>query len=290
MPLALAASKEQPPQLSVKSDVSRLKAAATAPPAAKVFEDLPLAELPSSPELASTRTTQEELESLPVSKPTKSEPSKTNPTKNDSSELTLPPIIRPSLASVAPVSYRSSPTIDKPSSALIRSEPSDFTPNGGKFEEVPESAKPPTPKSPLSSSLGTMTIDAERADSKPEINLFTFDGNVKISCNRFTMKADKVVANMRSAEQGQSGMEKVVGTGNVSVNMVTEGDAPGYIASGGRAVYDPIAETIHLSGWPKIEEGNKALMANSATTVIVIDTKTAKITTNGSTKTVLRQP
>ena len=117
-------------------------------------------------------------------------------------------------------------------------------------------------------------------------NIASFHGNVNLSCDRFQMKADKVVANMGASESGA--MDKVVGEGNVTVRMLGT-DAPSFVGSGSRAIFDPATETIILQGWPKVEEGMKALVASSAATEIRIDTKTNRLTTTGSTKTLIRK-
>ena len=66
-------------------------------------------------------------------------------------------------------------------------------------------------------------------------------------------------------------------------------EAPGFVGSGSRAIFDPATDTIILQGWPKVEEGTKALVASSAATEIRIDTKTNRLTTTGSTKTIIRK-
>jgi lipopolysaccharide transport protein LptA len=142
----------------------------------------------------------------------------------------------------------------------------------------------------LSPSLGALSIDAERADSETEQNRVTFNGNVTMNCTRFVLKADKVVTNMQGEESGSNGIQKVVSEGHVVVHMYAPGGVgPGYIATGNQAFYDPEKETLLLTGWPKIEEGNKALVASSAATEILIDTKTGRLTTTGSTRTVIKQ-
>ena len=187
-----------------------------------------------------------------------------------------PVTVQPTLAAVRPVAFK----------PAAREGASDFTPGGAKFAEPPP-LPPAKPIGNMSSGLGNLTINADRADTDNEKNIASFHGDVELSCERFQMKADHVVANLGDESTG-GGLKKVVGEGNVTVRMFGA-DSPGYVGSGSRAVYDPIKETIILSGWPKIEEGTKALVANAASTEILIDTKTNHLTTSGSTKTLIRQ-
>lgn len=185
--------------------------------------------------------------------------------------------VQPTLAAVRPAAYQLNEPDPEPSS--------DFTPGGPTFDEPP----PPAPAKPianLSPSLGNLAIDADRVDNDNVRNIASFHGNVNLSCDRFQMKADKVVANMGTSESGA--MDKVVGEGNVTVRMLGT-DAPAFVGSGSRAIFDPATETIILQGWPKVEEGMKALVASSAATEIRIDTKTNRLTTTGSTKTLIRK-
>lgn len=217
----------------------------------------------------------------PVRRPVKVETAPSVAVATTQAGEPLPPMktIRPSMASVQRAEFRPSA-----SSAVS----SDFIPGGTgvPFMEAP-APKPAAPAFTLNPSLGTMTIDAERADSQSNKNLVTFNGNVEINCKRFQMKADKVVTNLRSQELG-GGIEKVVGTGNVTVKMLAD-DAPGYLATGSYAVYDPVKQTLRITGWPKIEESNKSLVASSAGTEFLIDTTTSQLSTTGSTKTVIKQ-
>ena len=186
-------------------------------------------------------------------------------------------LIQPTLAAVRPVAFQRNEPDLQPSS--------DFAPGGAAFDEPP----PPAPAKPianLSPSLGNLAIDADRVDNDNVRNIASFYGNVNLNCDRFQMKADKVVANMGTNES--AAMDKVVGEGNVTVRMLGT-DAPGFVGSGSRAIFDPATDTIILQGWPKVEEGTKALVASSAATEIRIDTKTNRLTTTGSTKTIIRK-
>ena len=322
MPLAMPPSAPiTPPTPAVavaSTETESLKEAVTAPPKAHTLNPLPIEEFPADDEdttRASKLLANSGASTAPAEKPkaTVKEPAKpavvetprepvkvvvaetrvSAPTPTPVAEeepatppakptLALPPMVKPSMNSVRTASFKpNAPT----ASAPVIDSGSDFTPGGATFDEPP---KPKTaPSVTLSPSLGTMTIDAERADSENSKNLVTFNGNVRIDCKRFQMKADKVVSHLRQPDVG-GGVEKVVSDGNVTVKMLGT-DGPGYVASGSHAIYDPIKETILLTGWPKIEEGNKALVASSAATEILIDTKTSRLTTNGSTKTVIRQ-
>lgn len=156
------------------------------------------------------------------------------------------------------------------------------------YPAPPEPIEPPpvvTPQITPNSSLGKVTIDAERADSENDDNRVTFTGNVQVNCQKFQLRADKVFAYMKPRESG-GGMQKVEAIGKVVVRMNGEG-GKGFTALSNRAFFDPSAETIRLVGWPKIEEGARALVANSVETEIIIDTKTGRLTTTGGTKTVL---
>ena len=186
-------------------------------------------------------------------------------------------IIQPTLTAVRPTTFQRNVPDLEPSS--------DFAPGGATFDEPP----PPAPAKPianLSPGLGNLAIDADRVDNDNVRNIASFHGNVNLSCDRFQMKADKMVANLGTNESGA--MDKVVGEGNVTVRMLGT-DAPGFVGSGSRAIFDPASDSIILQGWPKVEEGTKALVASSAATEIRIDTKTNRLTTTGSTKTLIRK-
>jgi lipopolysaccharide transport protein LptA len=321
MPLAMPPSAPiTPPTPSVaSSSTESLKEAVTAPPKAHTLSPLPIEEFPADdddtaraskllansggstspaekpkvtvkePEKPAVMETPKEpvqvvkaVAETPAAPPTIAKTVEEPVTPAAKPTLTLPPMVKPSMNSVRTASFK--PNAPATSAPAIDSG-SDFTPGGANFDEPPKPKA--TPSVTLSPSLGTMTIDAERADSENSKNLVTFNGNVRIDCKRFQMKADKVVSHLRQPDAG-GGVEKVVSDGNVTVKMLGT-DGPGYVASGSHAIYDPIKETILLTGWPKIEEGNKALVASSASTEILIDTKTSRLTTNGSTKTVIRQ-
>jgi lipopolysaccharide transport protein LptA len=132
--------------------------------------------------------------------------------------------------------------------------------------------------------LGPLSIDADRVESHNDTGKFVFTGNVDLVCKKFRLRAKKVVAN-RSA--GGTGMEKVDAEGSVTLRMNNE-NGQSFTCSGNRAIYDPIKETIKLSGWPRIDEGARALVANSAATEFLIDTKTGKLSSEGATKTILK--
>lgn len=186
--------------------------------------------------------------------------------------------VLPSLGNAVPAAF-SSPRLVRNE---IESSP-DFIPGGA---QEPDSSLE-TPEISLSPKLGAMTIDAERADSDNEKNTVTFTGNVTVDCKRFALRAERVVSFMRAKTKG-GGMSRVEANGKVTVRMNGE-NGRGYLATGSRAVYDTETETIRLTGWPKIEEAGKSLVANSASTEILIDTRTSRLTTTGATKTLLNQ-
>lgn len=321
MPLAMPPSAPSNPAAAApavaSTETDMLKEAVTAPPKAHTLNPLPIEEFPADDDdtaRAAKLLASSGGSNAPVEKPkaTVKEPAKPavvetpkepvtiaaveetpapariavaeEPAPLSKPTLALPPMVKPSMNSVRTASFKpSAPSASSP--APVIDSGTDFTPGGATFDEPPKPKAAPSVT--LSPSLGTMTIDAERADSENSKNLVTFNGNVRIDCKRFQMKADKVVSHLREAGSG-GGVEKVVSDGNVTVKMLGT-DGPGYVASGSHAIYDPIKETILLTGWPKIEEGNKALVASSAATEILIDTKTSRLTTNGSTKTVIRQ-
>ncbi len=265
--LAAKQSRPKAPVPSVLDQPPSLAATEVLAPTAMADASLPIEEIsPPEPEV---------LKPIPVVRPTApaAEPAPIAVTTPQPTKV----LIQPTLAAVRPAAYQRNEPDPEPSS--------DFTPGGSTFDEPP----PPAPAKPianLSPSLGNLAIDADRVDNDNVHNIASFHGNVNLSCDRFQMKADKVVANMGTSESGA--MDKVVGEGNVTVRMLGT-DAPGFVGSGSRAIFDPATETIILQGWPKVEEGTKALVASSAATEIRIDTKTNRLTTTGSTKTLLRK-
>ncbi len=192
------------------------------------------------------------------------------------------PVVTPTIASVRPAAYR--PDAD----SVLPTESAEAFRSEAKFSAPDTPPVPTKPAVKLSPGLGALSIDAERADSETASNRVTFNGNVTMNCTRFTLKADKVVANMQEGEEA-NGVRKVVSEGHVVVHMnAPDGQGVGYIATGNQAIYDPEQETLRITGWPKIEEGNKALVASSASTEILIDTKSGRLTTTGSTRTVIK--
>ncbi len=290
---------------------TKLDVLAALAPRAAIVEPLPMVEFPpdanfepsEAPEIGgapvvakSEKTEKSEPEPDPAELPLPSheaEPSKllSTPTLESPSLALAPPPPRPSapvkptLAAVKTASFRPA---DAPAESSAESV--DF-PAEAKFS-APDTPPPPVAPKPtvkISPGLGALSIDAERADSETAKNRVTFNGNVSMNCTRFTLKADKVIADMQGDDGSGSGVQKVVSEGHVVVNMnAPDGVGAGYIASGNRAIYDPEQETLLISGWPKIEEGNKALVASSAATEILIDTKTGRLTTTGSTKTMIK--
>jgi lipopolysaccharide transport protein LptA len=276
-------------------------AALVAPPRANIIEELALIDTPpethfepepepsarggGSTPLASSSAPQSELLPTPAAPVIASKPKISTPV-----EVVAPPqpkertvaMVKPNLAAVRPAAYRPDSALDLPQTSAeeFRSEATFSAPD-----------TPPAPTKPavkLSPSLGALSIDAERADSETASNRVTFNGNVTMTCTRFTLKADKVVANMQAGDDA-NGVQKVVSEGHVVVNMnAPDGQGPGYIATGNQATYDPETETLRITGWPKIEEGNKALVASAANTEILIDTKSGRLTTTGSTKTLIK--
>lgn len=264
---SLKSKKTSPPVPSILDQPHSLAEADVLAPTKPAQAALPIAEIsPPEPEiLKSVSPPRRELdgESPVIASTPPPQPAKV--------------IVQPTLAAVRPAKYQ-------------RNEPepetrSDFTPGGSTFDDPPPAA-PAQPPINLSPRMGNLAIDADRVDNDNVNNTSTFHGNVNLNCDRFQMKADKVVAKMGNADS--NGMEKVVGEGNVTVRMLGE-DAPGFTGSGNRAIFDPATETITLQGWPKVEEGPKSLVASSADTEIRIDTKTNRLTTTGSTKTLIRK-
>ncbi len=192
--------------------------------------------------------------------------------------------VTPSMKHVRPTAYQA-PTA--PSTAPSR--PTEIQPSPDFFPSPPAQPEAAfdTPELPVNPKLGAMTIDAERADSDNEKNTVTFSGNVSVDCKRFALRADRVVSHLRPKTKG-GGTGKVEAFGKVIVHMNGE-NGRGYTATGSKAIFDPENETIRLTGWPKIEEAGKALIANSPSTEILIDTRSSRLTTTGATKTLLNR-
>ncbi len=278
-------------------------AALAAPPRAQIVQeiDIPIQDLPPAPELehriashngGGTPAAQPAIISLhetPSSSLLPTEPGITLDSPLISANPAQIETVQPTLASMQPAAYRTAPPSPPPAvKPTPREATTEFT-SEAKFSAA--DTPPPTATKPavkLSPSLGALSIDADRADTEDDKNRVSFNGNVNLTCERFTLKADKLIANLAEKDDA-SGVKKVLSEGHVVVNMNgAEAGSPGFIASGSSAIYDPEKETMLLKGWPKIEEGNKSLIASSAATEILIDTKTGRLTTTGSTKTVLK--
>lgn len=145
--------------------------------------------------------------------------------------------------------------------------------------------KPANKKEPAPPTLNDFIISSEyQTDLDLESSDMTFVGKVIVESSRIHLTCDKFIVHMRKDRKGMSYGEAL---GNVVINMLDKGVATGNIGYSKTAIYRPDQEEITLSGWPRIEQEGKELVAVNSETRFILHTS-GRIKTEGRARTVLR--
>ena len=150
-------------------------------------------------------------------------------------------------------------------------------------QNVPKTIKKAPPSTPPS--LNDFVISSEhQTDLDLNSSSMTFAGNVIVESSRIHLTCDKFIVHMRKDRKGMSYGEAL---GNVVINMLDNGKASGNVGYSKTAIYRPDQNEIALSGWPRIMQTGKELVAVNADTKFILNTN-GKIKTEGRARTILR--
>jgi lipopolysaccharide transport protein LptA len=168
-------------------------------------------------------------------------------------------------------------------------------------EKRSDAAAKPAEKDPLKAAFGgsfmapsdqpiTTEIYADQAFFDSQNYVGTFSGNVIVNDPRFNLQAQKLTVQVSKGEP--AGLEKVIAEGNVAM-LREQPPEPGKppmrtVGRAEKAVYTTKDGNIELTGTPRVQSGLNMHVATSPDTVMIIN-QTGQLTTNGPSRTELRQ-
>ena len=145
--------------------------------------------------------------------------------------------------------------------------------------EIPD--RLPTFKAPTT---GKIDIQSDRqADYDQENNKVIYTGKVELNSAAVRLRADRLEVFLK---EGGGGMERVEASGNVVMRTRDTANAPGQMASAGRAGYSLKTGEITLSDWPKIQETSKSHISTDPSTKMYLFTD-GRLRTDGPNRTIL---
>ena len=140
------------------------------------------------------------------------------------------------------------------------------------------------PKSADKASGGDLMINSmTQTDFDVNQHRIVFAGNVSMRNDNFFLTSNRLVAYMKKESDG---LDFAEAQGNVTVKLLEAGRETGSSGISQTAVYYPGSGEIRLRGWPKLQTGNKAHIASTATTEMSLFTD-GRMRTSGRNQTVI---
>ena len=146
--------------------------------------------------------------------------------------------------------------------------------------------EPVTPLDPLAQPLAAESgyqITAEEVSRlDTTTGRVTFNKNVRLISPQFHLTSDQLVVHLG---KDKSTMELLEAHGNVNVLLTGVPPEKAYRGQSRDATFDPKADKIVLTGWPKVKGANQEQVAADADTRMTLFSKTGRIVTDGRAQT-----
>jgi len=133
---------------------------------------------------------------------------------------------------------------------------------------------------PADSGFHITADEATKLDVKTQ--RVTFNGHVKLNSPQFDLTAKTVVVLL---SKDKKTFKVAEATGDVNVQLKTGPPEKRYRGQSSKAVYEPSAGMITMTGWPKIQGQGQEIIAAAPETKVMLYTASGKLLTEGRTQT-----
>jgi lipopolysaccharide transport protein LptA len=156
---------------------------------------------------------------------------------------------------------------------------------GAELPPIPGYVEPPVVEdvefTPVTTESGFHITSNEVSKLGSQTNRLHFSGNVKMTSPQFHLDSDQLIIRLGKDEA----VEQADAAGHVQVRLVNMPPEKTFRAQSHKALYDPKAGKLTLTGWPKVQGKDREIVAAEEGARIFLYPQTGKLLTEGRTQT-----